>query len=95
MASKRGILRAWIGISGKRVIDVTILLTFIFMMAMVGLMAIGVIFGRRPIAGSCGGLKNLGIAGECEICGGDPARCDSSADVDIAVDATDRGRRSR
>jgi hypothetical protein len=74
---------------------VTILLTFLCMMAVVGLMAIGVMFGRRPIAGSCGGLKNLGIAGECEICGGDPARCESPADTRLAVDATNRARRSR
>ena len=65
------------------------------MMAVVGLMAVGVMFGRRPIAGSCGGLKNLGIAGECEICGGDPARCDSSADTELAVDATAKDRRTR
>jgi hypothetical protein len=74
---------------------VTILLTFLCMMAVVGLMAIGVIFGRQPIAGSCGGLKNLGIAGDCEICGGDPARCDSSGGTDLAVDATDQPRRTR
>ncbi len=73
----------------------TILLTFLGMMAVVGLMAIGVMFGRRPIEGSCGGLKNLGISGECEICGGDPARCESSGDVGLAVDATARDRRTR
>ena len=76
------------------IIDVTILLTFICMMAVVGLMAVGVMFGRRPIAGSCGGLKNLGIAGECEICGGDPDRCDSSRGTELALDAAAKDRRT-
>ncbi len=47
------------------------------MLIVVAGMAIGVLFGRRPIAGSCGGLGALGIDAECEICGGDPARCDA------------------
>ena len=55
----------------------TILLTFVLMLLLVLAMAIGVLFGRKPIAGSCGGLKAVGIEAECEICGGDPARCES------------------
>ncbi len=39
-------------------------------------MAVGVLAGRAPIKGSCGGLGALGIDGACEICGGDPRRCD-------------------
>ena len=39
-------------------------------------MAIGVIMGRQPIKGSCGGMGALGIDTACEICGGDPRRCD-------------------
>ena len=39
-------------------------------------MAVGVIFGRPPIKGSCGGMGALGIDTACEICGGDPRRCD-------------------
>ncbi len=39
-------------------------------------MAIGVIMGRQPIKGSCGGMGALGIDTACEICGGDPKRCD-------------------
>lgn len=41
-------------------------------------MAVGVIMGRKPIKGSCGGVG--AALGEenyvCEICGDDPARCD-------------------
>jgi hypothetical protein len=43
-------------------------------------MAIGVAFGRRPIQGSCGGVARLGLGG-CEICGGDPTRCERTPDV--------------
>jgi uncharacterized protein len=56
----------------------TVLLAFLFMLLVVAAMSIGVMFGRPPIKGSCGGMAQLGLGG-CEICGGDPARCESSA----------------
>lgn len=40
-------------------------------------MAIGVLAGRSPIKGSCGGLGAMGMKGSCEICGGDQQRCDA------------------
>ena len=58
----------------------TLLLTFLVMLGVVAAMAIGVLMGRKPIAGSCGGLRNLGVDMQCDICGGDPQRCDSSED---------------
>ncbi|MCB1698214.1 MAG: (Na+)-NQR maturation NqrM [Pseudomonadales bacterium] len=39
-------------------------------------MAVGVMNGRKPIKGSCGGMGALGIDTACEICGGNPQRCD-------------------
>ena len=39
-------------------------------------MAIGVIMGGQPIKGSCGVMGALGIDTACDICGGDPQRCD-------------------
>lgn len=42
----------------------------------IALMAVGVMAGRPPIKGSCGGMGALGIDTACEICGGDPKRCD-------------------
>lgn len=39
-------------------------------------MAVGVLAGRAPIKGSCGGLGAMGMAATCEICGGDQNRCD-------------------
>lgn len=57
-------------------------------------MAIGVIMGRKPLAGSCGGVG--AALGEenytCDICGGNPNKCESrlgDADKtpDLAYDA--------
>lgn len=53
-------------------------LTFIIFAAVVLAMAVGVLHGRAPISGSCGGLNNMGEAGACEICGGDTSKCDSN-----------------
>ncbi|MEI7795689.1 MAG: (Na+)-NQR maturation NqrM [Methylococcaceae bacterium] len=33
----------------------TFIMTFVLMMAVIAIMAVGVIFGRRAIKGSCGG----------------------------------------
>ena len=53
----------------------TFFLACLFVSVLVALMAVGVLFGRKPIAGSCGGMKALGMEVECEICGGDAAKC--------------------
>jgi hypothetical protein len=34
------------------------LVTFVFMLVVIGLMAVGVMFGRRAIKGSCGGVNS-------------------------------------
>ena len=54
-------------------------LAFLILVVVVAGMSIGVLHGREPISGSCGGLNNLGVDGACEICGGDPARCDQES----------------
>lgn len=65
----------------------TMILAFLFMVFMVSAMAIGVIMGRKPISGSCGGMKALGMNMECDICGGSPERCEArSAPVELARD---------
>ncbi len=60
----------------------TIILAFLFMALVMGAMAVGVLFGRKPISGSCGGMKQLGMDVECEICGGNPSLCDSGSGDD-------------
>ena len=59
---------------------VEFVLAFIFMLVAVAAMAIGVINGRPPIAGTCGGLNNMGESGACEICGGDMSKCESNTE---------------
>lgn len=54
----------------------TFFLTLLFLMVVVAAMAVGVIFAKKPIKGSCGGIQALGLGGECEICGGDTAKCE-------------------
>ena len=64
-----------------------VLALLVFMMIMAA-MAVGVIFGQAPIKGSCGGLGAVGIDQECEICGGDPQRCDSNSDASAVAQFT-------
>ena len=78
----------------------TVLLSMIVLLAVVGAMSIGVIMGRKPIKGTCGGLSAIGLKGDCEICGGNLEKCENKnnenlqnsidADVktDLAVDAS-------
>ncbi len=56
----------------------TAVLAFLIMLLVVAGMAVGVLFGRKPITGSCGGMKALGMDMTCEICGGDPELCEAA-----------------
>jgi hypothetical protein len=58
--------------------------TFVILLAVVAAMSIGVMRGRAPISGSCGGLNNLGVDGACEICGGNPAKCEQQESPEAA-----------
>lgn len=74
----------------------TILLAFILMVALVAAMAVGVLMGRKPISGSCGGMSALGMDVACDICGGDKGKCEketkkaqaTGASEDLFYDAT-------
>ncbi|WP_181296721.1 (Na+)-NQR maturation NqrM [Pseudomonas sp. Q2-TVG4-2] len=75
----------------------TWLIVFLVMLLVVFGMSIGVIMGRKPIAGSCGGIANLGIEKECSICGGSREKCEEvnaqpsqDTNADLAYDATRR-----
>ena len=68
----------------------TMIFAFLFMLLMISIMAVGVIMGRKPISGSCGGMKALGMDVECEICGGNPQLCDSDDGAGSAKSAAQR-----
>ena len=56
----------------------TVFLAFILLALVILAMSVGVLLGRKPIKGSCGGVgaalgeKNY----HCDICGGDRNKCD-------------------
>ena len=80
------------------------LMAFAFMLLIVASMAVGVIMGRKPIAGTCGGLNQLGLKEGCDVCGGKDEVCeeenrkktsarrrsDESRGADLGYDATRR-----
>ncbi len=52
------------------------ILTFVVLLGIIIAMSVGVLMGRKPIAGSCGGMSALGMETACDICGGDKVRCE-------------------
>lgn len=66
----------------------TWLIAFILMLLVVAGMAVGVMAGRKPIAGSCGGIANLGLDKVCGICGNDFTKCENQNPDGRPADAT-------
>ena len=66
------------------------LLTIVILGLIIAGMAIGAILNNKPITGSCGGVgAALGEANyNCDICGGDPNKCDEQDDDTLAYDAS-------
>ncbi len=54
----------------------TFIVVFLMFVAMIALMAVGVMMKRKPIAGSCGGLGSVGIEKACD--------CDKPCDKRVA-----------
>ncbi len=63
-------------------------IVFFVFAGLMALMAVGVIFNNKPISGSCGGMSALGMDVACDICKGDPAKCDKESE-DAAKGDTD------
>ena len=55
----------------------TMILTFVVLIIIVVGMAVGVLMGGKPIAGSCGGMTALGMDVACDVCKGDPDVCET------------------
>lgn len=74
----------------------TLLLAFAVFGLIITGMAVGVLFGRKPIAGSCGGMSAIGMISDCDICGGNKDICETEQEkkavkaamqADLAYDA--------
>jgi hypothetical protein len=65
----------------------TIFAAIVVMLFIVGAMSIGVLMGRKPIAGSCGGvgaaLSDPNYV--CDLCGNDPKKCTEENDAAAAA----------
>ncbi|MGB0734213.1 MAG: (Na+)-NQR maturation NqrM [Pontibacterium sp.] len=57
------------------------ILTFVVLSIVIVAMSVGVLLGRKPIKGSCGGMAALGMDTACDICGGDPKKCDEEQEA--------------
>ena len=71
------------------------LIVFATMLLIIAAMAVGVLMGRKPISGSCGGMAAIGMESACDVCGGDKKKCEkeskkaaAKADASLFYDAT-------
>lgn len=55
-----------------------VVITFIVIAMLMLIMSVGVLCGRKPVQGSCGGMNSIAGLNECEICGGESARCEQN-----------------
>ncbi len=75
---------------------ITFILAFGFIAIMIAGMAIGVILQNKPIKGSCGGMAALNMDTACDLCGGNPKKCEEEQErqalekthSDLAYDAS-------
>ena len=67
----------------------TFLLALGLVLLLIAGMSIGVIFGRKPISGSCGGVGSQlgGGGGGCSVCGRESGTCDDDADEEGDIPA--------
>ncbi len=66
-----------------------LLMSFMLFAVVILIMSVGVIMGRKPVQGSCGGLNRIDGIGECELCGGNKNKCD---EIVTASNRTKAGR---
>ena len=58
------------------------LLALLIVVLLVAGMSIGVLLGRKPLSGSCGGMAALGMDLSCDICGGDASKCEEAGETE-------------
>ena len=65
----------------EQLVLIEFLLTLIIVAIVIVSMSVGVLFKKKSIVGSCGGVgAALGEADySCDICGGDESKCDATS----------------
>jgi hypothetical protein len=53
------------------------LVSLVAIILMMLLMGIGVLMGKEPLKGTCGGLNRF-TGDDCPVCGGDTQKCETS-----------------
>lgn len=66
-------------------------IVFVVMGLLVVAMSVGVLLGRKPISGSCGGMSALGMDVACDICKGDKSKCDKENQAASFAAETSKG----
>ena len=54
------------------------LVCLVAIILMMLLMAVGVLMGKEPLKGTCGGLNRIMGDRDCPVCGGDTQKCETS-----------------
>jgi hypothetical protein len=72
-----------------------IVFAFCFFIVFFLAMSIGLIVKGKPIKGSCGGVAALMGNESCEICGGDPNKCDATQSSQLSNDLSYNAMKNR
>lgn len=69
----------------------TVFLTFVVLLVVIVGASVGVLMGRKPIKGSCGGVgKAMGEQNYiCPVCGDDPNKCENENEKTAAAKTDD------
>lgn len=59
------------------------LVSLIALILMIVLMSVGVLMGKEPLKGTCGGLNRVMGDRDCPVCGGDTQKCDTNNTKDM------------
>jgi hypothetical protein len=57
-------------------------IVFFVMLILIAAMSVGVLMGKEPISGSCGGMSALGMEVACDVCAGDKTKCENEGEYD-------------
>ena len=71
---------------------ITFFVSLIAIVLMILFMAVGVLMGKEPLKGTCGGLNRIMGDRDCPVCGGDTTKCESTTSNNQQSDKAVLGR---